>query len=397
MQQELTIIGNQDEVISVQSIANTLIHNKNMALRAVTAITQLQQQLPQPETIKDVEIQKVDDTLNEYIVRGKESIKVMNEKRSQITKRFDEIKKEFTAAEKQVSDCVDKLVGYRNSLNLVVLKRQEERQREQERKLAYENAKQKYIAAVVRTINSYHHAQLKDSIDALYVAFYNQTLETIQEWGKTMRAWLPMWQPFAYTPPLVNGLSQEDAAILKAQVEQECYNNAKLAFEEKMIEEKEKILAMIPGRIQELQQAAIDKQAYEQSQARIEEEKKLRDEKMLAEQQENLRRIEQEKEQAKMNTLFDSALDAKPVVQTAKGSSILKAYKATTHKAIIAIIQYWVSNHAHLLTVEELTKKFSFMFTAANKALNDEGKKIEAEGLIVIDEIVTRATRAKKK
>jgi len=59
---------------------------------------------------------------------------------------------------------------------------------------------------------------------------------------------------------------------------------------------------------------------------------------------------------------------------------------------MIAIIQYWVVNHMNMMTVEELTKKFSFMLTAANK---DLGKGTTIEGVPTVQDFSTRTTKAK--
>ena len=97
-------------------------------------------------------------------------------------------------------------------------------------------------------------------------------------------------------------------------------------------------------------------------------------------------------EMDKLNNLYETTA-AQPAIALSKGTTVKKKYNPTTHQAMVAIISRWVAKDMGLLTMEELTKKLSFMITAANRALNI-GETLVAEGLFIEEDMTVRGKRS---
>jgi len=384
-------------LIDAHGLMNAHQHNQQMAQRAIVALRQKAEYLATIDltTLAPEQGAALDSELNDYIVRGKNTVKVLNDTRKPFTAALDAIKKQFTSFENEVEEALAPLVSKRNEWGREVLRRQQEQARKQQEELNRKNAEADYLQAVVEAISFHHSAQLRNDLDKLNQAFYNQTLETIDQYGQTLRAWSPSWQPFNYNVAPNSLLTGDEMLQIRARVQTESYDVAQKVYIQKMTEERDRLLELIPSRKMELERIANDAEAAAAAKAREEQERQERERRLQQEEEDRKAAAARDAEAAKMNNLFDQAATARPVASVANGTVVKKKYAATTHKAVAAIMQYWVTNHLHLMTVEELTKKLSFMFTAANKALN-EGKKIEAEGLFIEDDLTTRATRAKK-
>lgn len=91
----------------------------------------------------------------------------------------------------------------------------------------------------------------------------------------------------------------------------------------------------------------------------------------------------------KLNAAFES-IPAEPVISLASGTSVKKKYVINSHTDYTLVMTFWVGHNMHLLTPDELSKKLSFMVTAANKALNDG---VIINGLSVEDDYSTRTNK----
>jgi len=388
----------QPQEIELSQLPSVLQQNQALAERAVSAITQKLNQISQLD-IQQLPAEQgeiIDNELATLAIRGADSVKVNMERRMVYTKRMDEIKSLFTASEKNIQACVDSIKSWRDNWNKEKARRIAEQQRQLQEDLAKKNAVVEYTQAVVNTIGQHHTAQLKNVFHALSQAFYRQNLNTIAEYEQTLRNYVPVWQPFDYniTPhPLLDG---EQMLKIRSECETESYSKCKKVFEEKVIEERNRLVELLPSRVMELQRIATDDNAAREAQERQQREQQEQQQKLEQEHQQQIAANNQNAETEKMGNIFEQASSVEPAVQLSKGTVQKKKYNPTTHKAFVSIIQWWVTNQMHTATLEDLNKKFSFMVTAANKALN-EGQKIEAEGLLVEDDFSTRTTRSTSK
>ena len=162
-------------------------------------------------------------------------------------------------------------------------------------------------------------------------------------------------------------------------------------FVETITAERDRLIALVPARIEELKRSASDAEAAKAAAERIAKEKEERDAELAKAAAGRIQAVESEANANKMANAFEHAAIA-PSVQVSSGTVQKKKYAPATPKEFIPIIQWWVANTMPFLTIDELNKKLSFMLTAANKALN-EGTKIE--GVKTVDDFSTRTSRKK--
>jgi hypothetical protein len=344
-----------------------------------------------------------DQSLAQLQTRLKDSYTLMNDRRKPFTQRMDEIKALFTAEEKKIveignevkaiRDGWQKEKGRRNQIAL------DEQQKEQERKQALIDCKT-YFAKLI--IDRFSTAAV-DAIKRMHAKFYAQDAASLDAYAGALAKWTPQLDNITWTSfqqliinPKPQLITQEQHAAMLAEVSEE--QRPKLAQEwvTRMEQERNTLVELVPSRKMELERIAGDEKAAKEAQKRIEREAREREEQARQEAADKAAALEQAAEVDKMNSAFDTAAQAAPVVGIAKGTSVKKKYVAKSHKAWAAMLQSWVKNDMANMTLEELGKKLGFVKTACEGRLN-KGEMIEAEGLTWEADYSTRSSRTARK
>lgn len=372
-------------------LPDVLRQNQELTQRAVTSMDATLQSLP--NNLKELNIltgDKIESELNDLRQRGIQAAKLNTERRMIYTKQFDEIKSLCTGYEKEIIFRVDRLKKWSDVWNTEKSIRIKEEEKKKQLSIDIENAK---IDLKRRIQESFHLEYLKmrdDYITRMNRAFNNCTLDTIDTYVHDLKNFI--------TPPIENmnpGFSP--SALLTDSEMNEIYASVKMpylprlsgSFIEAVEAEKSRLIELAPSRKAELvriqNDAAEAKKAYE----RIANEEVERKAKAEQEEAERKATLEQEANVEKLNAALESAAAA-PAVELSKGTQVKMKYSPTSHKEMIAVIQWWVANCMNLLTVDELSKKFSFMLTAANKELN---KGTAINGVATVEDISTRTSK----
>ena len=386
------------EKLHPQSIGELIETNSGLSARAVDTIRQTMQALctDDLQSVHIIQGDQVDEVLAELQDRAVQAISYCKESRMPITSLFDEVRKKFTSQEKAIDEALTAIKSYRSSWAAEKERRIRIAEEEKARKLAKENEKIRVAAE--------YEASLREAIDKAYSTVFtdiwadytHMKLEQLQgiDLKELMKTWegeinrLDGFAPGPEIAPRSSILDQQELHAVLADVHERAYRPAVEKAKNFALAEVNGLVQGIPARIQELQ--TLSEKELE-ARDRAEAERK----KLEAEQAAAMARQELEAEQAAAK--LEAALEAStavPAVSQAKGTTKKLKYKPTTHAAFVAIITHWAQNHMAKMTIEELTKKLSFMITAANNDLKD-GTELKAKGLEIVEGFTVRG-RAKK-
>lgn len=385
----------------LSNLPDTLVANSSLAERAVAKVTADIAQIKTIDlTTVDAQTMEVHDaTLAGLQGKLKESYTIMNERRSPFTRLFTDITSRFTAEEKKIAEIGNEVKAIRDGWQKEKARRnaiaQADQQKELERKQALIDARTYFARCIIDKFTS--HAV--EAIKRMHSKFYAQDEKSLDAYTAALSKWTPAldsntWNLFleGIINPKPQLLTKEQCDDLLREVQDEQRPKLSAEWAESMTRERDALVELSPSRKMELQRIANDATAAAEAQVRIEQEQRDREEQARKEAEDKAQALTAAADVDKMNSAFDTAAQSAPVVGIAKGTVVKKKYVPKSHKAHVAIVQWWVSNCMAKMTLDELQTKLSFMRTAADKALND-GVVIEADGLEVIEDYSTRASR----
>jgi hypothetical protein len=398
--------GTQTQALAINTqilsnLPDTLVANSSLAERAVAKVrADLTDLTPGDITTVAVDVMENNDAqLAGLQSKLKESYNLMNERRSPFTRLFTEITSKFTAEEKKVVEIGNEVKSLRDSWQREKARRnaivQEEAAKELEKKQALIDAKT-YIAKCIIDKFSTHAV---GAIRRMHEKFYAQGAKELEAYSTALGKWSPVldaptWDSF--TQLIANSKPQLITPEQHAELLREVCADQRPKLEKEWIEsmtrERDGLIEMVPSRKMELERIAGDTDAKRLADERIAQEAAEREAQAKRDAEDKAQALEQAASVDSQNASFDVAAQSTPVVGMAKGTVVKKKYQPKSHKAHVAIIQWWVKERMSSMTLEELQTKLSFMRTAADKALN-EGTIIEADGLEVVEDYSTRTSR----
>lgn len=326
---------------------------------------------------------ELDEKISTYISRAKQTLQLMNERRSPITKLFDQVRGAYTELEKKVDPTSKESIPYllqlkRNEYAALKLKEAEARRKEAERLQRLENARKEYPLAVESFIKDSHTKILDRELNALLALNRSITLDNFDVIAK-------MIKEYAETVDLPSDINSFLISTLLDEVEatairKEVIKNANEAFLPKYSMEiqdcKDNILTMLPGKKKELEEIA---KAGDEERKKREEEMKKREteeaEKAEAERKkresEELEKIKAQQTTNQIGALFSQ--NATACADSYNPKTVVKQ-KITIlgQQGILEIVNMWWINEGCRLSVEELSKKFKSQITYCEKLCNDK-------------------------
>jgi hypothetical protein len=388
----------------LSNLPDTLVANSSLADRAVAKVrADLGALTPGDITTVKVELMESNDAqLAGLQSKLKEAYNLMNERRSPFTRLFTEITSKFTAEEKKVVEIGNEVKALRDSWQREKARRnsieQEKQAKELEKKQALIDART-YIARCIIEKFSTHAV---DAIKRMHAKFYELTADELAGYTVALRKWTPAldqatWATFleGVGNPKPQLITPEQLAGIRAEVETEQRPKLEKEWIESMTRERDGLVELVASRKKELERIAQQgEQAKKEADERIAREAQEREAQAKRDAEDKAQALEQAASVDSLNASFDVAAQSAPVVGMAKGTVVKKKYQPKSHKAHVAIIQWWVKERMSSMTLDELQTKLSFMRTAADKALN-EGTVIEADGLEVVEDYSTRASSKK--
>lgn len=347
---------------------------------------------------------ELDQQAAKYIEAARKTVAKMNDKRSPLTKLFDQIRSEFTRLEGEIDPSKSGTVP--NQLQQLRNKYAAQKREEEERRRREEMMRQQHEAALAQYRNDLENdwrSQLADAIqyqcndmNRLFASVNLDNYEIVKEQFRTWKVEMPAFASNVMPPYIINNA---EASAIYCEV----WNNIEKGMREQYTAEltkyRDSFIDRMPSKKQELERAA---QASAEEAERIRREMEERDRAEAARQEADRKAQEQRdreaaemrKKQAEMGSLFDQQATAtmQPVVEGYKPkTSVKQKLVPLTPEAFAEIFNFWWVNEGQHLSIEDLTKLFKKQITYCEKRANDKTNPVTIKSELISYEDDVRA------
>ena len=353
--------------------------------------------------LNTIQQQGMDDELDKqaaaFIEKARRTVKVMNERRSPVTKLFDQVRAAYTAVENEIDPTKTGTIGYqlqqlRNQYAAKKRAEEEKRLREEmERRRAEEAArkflmnveddfKQKFQDLVNSTLN-----KITEVDNNLTLENYDNSLALLRSIKATTEDCVPAWIETLHTSRLI------PMGIKVADVEKEIKQKLCKQFCDQYLSEVgdtvDYTIDRLPSKKANLERMAkADAEEAARVKAEMEARQKAEAERMeqerAAREAEEKRKAEMERGAAEMKSLFDGQA---AVVGYQPKTKVTKKINLLNPEGIMPILSLWWSKEGCTLTVEELAKMFKKQITFCEKLANKEDIFVRNESVEYIEEV----------
>lgn len=314
--------------------------------------------------------------------------KEMEDARKPVTRVLDELKGYMMEPEKSIADDIVRVAGIQDKWEIQKSKRARDAKKKADDEILIAKAKVLRRSELTSAINKEFGIKLTTKVNAMIDAFHAKKADELPAFGKQLSGWVPAYVQRPDHDTVVSVAAGEKYADILVAIQEETFPACRTEWVTRLQTEKNKLIDLIPSRIAEL--------TTEKPEVILQREMNFKQEAQQEIAEDAISKAETLAVETSTGILVTNfALPDLSDIKKAKGSVTTDQYVALNHKGIVDIIQFYVKNFLNTLTLEEATTKLSFMFTAANKELND-GTRIESTGLSVIEVIKTRNQRAKK-
>lgn len=339
----------------------------------------------------------LDKRIASHIEKARKTVKAMNERRSPVTKLFDQVRAEFTVLENNINPSQKGTIPYQlqQFRNEYAQKKHEEEERRRQAELAAQEAikaKETYRASVeedyrrmfndlvTRELN-----QLTELNTGVTLDNYTAVFDTVTAFSTTLPA---DWCPISNVRRPYNLTVEESKKILN-----DTFQKLLPKFEEQFCFELESyrddILDKLPSKKTELERMASADAAEKarlaaEIAAREAAEAEQKERERQKAEEEARKKAELEKANAEMAGLFGMAKAEQ--VYTPK-TKVTKKLQIRDPQAFLAIVSMWWQREGVNMSVEELSKIFKKQVTFCEKIASKENVFVESPGLEYIDDV----------
>lgn len=334
-----------------------------------------------------------------FIEKARRTVKVMNERRSPVTKLFDQVRAAYTAVENEIDPAKTGTIGYqlqqlRNQYAAKKRAEEEKRLREEmERRQAEEAAlkfrmdveddfKQKFQDLVNSTLN-----KITEVDNNLTLENYDNSLALLRSIKATTEDCVPAWIETLHTSRLI------PMGIKVADVEKEIKQKLCKQFCDQYLSEVgdtvDYTIDRLPSKKANLEKMAkADAEEAARIKAEMEARQKAEAERMeqerAAREAEEKRKAEMERGAAEMKSLFDGQA---AVAGYQPKTKVTKKINLLNPEGIMPILSLWWSKEGCTLSVEELAKIFKKQISFCEKLANKEDIFVRNESVEYVDEV----------
>lgn len=348
----------------------------------------------------------MDDALDQevatFIEKARKTVVKMNEKRSPLTKLFDDIRRHFTSMENDVDvtkrDTVPyKLQQFRNEY--AAKKRAEEERRQRELIITQQRnaAITQYRQNVENDYRSSFNSALNSAVNTLVATYNNTTLENYDSALRTIATIKDTLDEsifnhcHAYLPTNVGA---DELEKIRKEVLDKILPSLRSLYTNNICKARDEYKALMPSKKSELERAA---QASAEEAERIKREMAEREALEAARiARENQEREERERKQAEvqastneMTALFNES--AAGVATYQPKTSVKKRIQLLDAEGLLPVFSLWWSEEGHTLPVDELAKMFKKQITFCEKLANRKTEAIYIENEFVCYEDEVKA------
>ena len=392
---ELAIIKPENIQTIVQAAPQSYNDNKNSHDRCIDFGMNI---------LNAVRTQGMNDDLDRqaasFIDKARRTVKAMNERRSPVTKLFDEVRSAFTTMENEIDPSKPGTVAYdlqqfRNQYAAQKRAEEERRLREEMERRQAEEAARKFRMDVEddfkRKFQDYLNTainQITQIDNAVTLENYDNSLAELHKIKAEVEKGLSaQWMGSLHTSLRI------PLGVKAAEIENELKHTLYRQFSEQYVAEVgdtvNYTIDRLPSKRANLEKIA---EANAEEAARIKEEMEAvqraeaqRMEQERAEREaEEKRKAELERKTAEMTSLFDSQAAAstyQPKTKVTKRISLLNP------EGIMPVISLWWSKEGCNLSVDELVKMFKKQIAFCEKLANKDEVFIQNESVEYVDEV----------
>lgn len=343
---------------------------------------------------------ELDQQAAAFIEKARKTVKKMNERRSPVTKLFDDIRREFTILENNIDPTKADTLPYRlqqlrNQYAAQKRAQAEARRQEELAKQRAEAARKKFAQEVEEDLKAQFSRLIDKEISNLAEMYNNTSLETYDEVLRAVKEYpsnLPTeW--FANLCPSVTqaGIPASEASKIEKLVKKNLEAKFIAQYATEIQDNKDFIIDHLPSMKANLERIAAANAAEA---ARIQAEMEERRRKEAEEQEAERKRREEEerqkaslaKQQAEMQNLFDAQSIAQQPTYTPK-MTVSQKIILLNPEGIPSILTMWWAEEGCKMSADELTKMFKKQIAFCEKLANTKGVFIQDESIEYIDDV----------
>lgn len=395
MSSELAIIKQENIQTIVSAAPQSYNDNKLSCERCISAGQSILNTITANGGMTD----EIDKEAALFIEKARKTVRKMNEKRSPVTKLFDDIRREFTVIENAIDPTkVDtipyKLQQYRNQYAAKKRAEEEKRRQEEYKRQQAEQARIKLRQDIEGDFKAQFQTYLNQSINWLTTKDNSVTLEnynTVYSEVKNFSVSLPAdWLHNLHTLIRIPAnISVDELRLFETDTKERLGKQFTEQYTAEIQDNKDFILDRLPSKKANLERMA---QADAAEAARVKAEMEERQRKEAEEREAERKRKEEEekqkaemaRQQAEMNGLFSeqaSMQNYQPKVKVTQKIELLNP------EGIMPILSMWWSKEGCTLSVEELSKLFKKQITFCEKLASKDSVYIENESVQYIDDV----------
>ena len=333
-----------------------------------------------------------------FLEKARKTVKKMNERRSPVTKLFDDIRKEFTAMENAIDPLKADTVPYqiqqlRNQYAAKKRAEEEERRRIEYARQQAEIARIQMRIDIEDDLNRQFSAYLNNVSNTLseidskvILENYDESLIRIQE--------TPTALPQGYFDDLHTyiripaGISVDELRKVESEVKEALKGKFSDQYAFEIEGTKQYILDRMPSRkaaLERLAQSSAEEAAriQQEMESRQRREAQMREAERRRKEEEERQQAELARQQAEMDSLFAAQASVQgyqPKVKVAQKINILSP------EGVMLLVSMWWSKEGCTLSVEELQKIFKKQITFCEK-LAKEGVLINDASIEYVEDV----------
>lgn len=395
MSSELAIIKQENIQTIVSAAPQSYSDNKLSCERCISAGQSILNTITASGGMTD----ELDKEAALFIEKARKTVKKMNEKRSPVTKLFDDIRREFTVIENAIdptkADTIPyKLQQYRNQYAAKKRAEEEKRRQEEYKRQQAEQARVKLRQDIEGDFKTQFQTYLNQSINWLTAKDSSVTLEnynTVYSEVKNFSVSLPAgWLQNLHTLIRIPGnVSVDELRQIETDTKERLGKQFTEQYTAEIQDNKDFILDRLPSKKANLERIAqADTADAARAKAEMEERQRKEAQEREAErkrrEEEEKQKAEMTRQQAEMSGLFAeqaSMQNYQPKVKVTQKIELLNP------EGIMPILSMWWSKEGCTLSVEELSKLFKKQITFCEKLANKDSVYIENESVQYIDDV----------
>ncbi len=335
-----------------------------------------------------------------FIEKARRTVKVMNERRSPVTKLFDQVRTAFTAIENEIDPGKAGTIGYqlqqlRNQYAAKKRAEEEKRLREEMARRQAEEAARKFRIDVEDDLKQQFQRLVNDSLNQITRIDNELTLENYDDTLAKLKStknyvdqglpseWFDKLHTFVRIPAGVN------AAEMENEIKQKLHKQFAEQYMAEVGDTLDYTLDRLPSKKTNLEKIA---KANAEEAARMKAEMEARqkaeaeriEKERAAREAEEKRKAEMAHKTEEMTSLFNQQAT---VAGYQPKTKVTKKINLLNPEGIMPILSLWWSKEGCTLTVDELNKMFKKQITFCEKLANKEDIFVNDENVEYVDEV----------